>query len=614
MYTLMNTVPTNRGTWLFAVACGLAGLSPTAARGQARLTPRPEPRYEYSVQKDLLIPMRDGVQLAADLYLPRAAGARFPVILLRTPYNRTRYGGSIRPAEFFAGQGFAVVSQDVRGKWGSEGDYKVQSHDRDDGYDSVDWAATQPWSNGKVGTFGCSYLGEVQIILAGARHPSHVAAIPQAAAGGLGSAGGYWSGFGAYENGVMSLSSLFGWFLTAGAKDRDPNPPDSFDFAEVLRSTPTIDMVKRVKGPRSDFEDYMSNRAGTAYWLDQGYATDTTRFAVPAIHVNSWLDFGAEQTLFLYNLFRRNAVTSTARDNQYVIISPTSHCASESATEHTMVGERDVGDARYPYWSLYLKWFDYWLKGEGEGLRDTPRVHYYVIGRNEWRTANAWPVPEMRPVRYYLSSSAGANTGGGDGRLTTVIPRSPGRDTVRYDPGDPFPSRGGTICCTGNPKDQPGLFDQADLAARHDVLVYSTPPLTSSVTITGPVRLELHVSSTAPDIDFAAKVVDLGPDGKAWNVVDGIARLRYRNGIASPALMEPGERYQVEVNLKSIAYHFPAGHRIQLYLTNSNFPQWERNSATGGNIFDEAEYAGALNTVFFGSATPSALVLPVVPR
>lgn len=596
---------------LLGVAFAVLAATPLVA--QDRFAP-PPPRHRFTVQKDLRVPMRDGVRLAADLYLPEGGGARFPVIVLRTPYNRERLGGSPNAPEFFAGQGFAVVAQDIRGKWASEGDYQVQSNDRDDGYDTIDWAAAQPWSNGRIGTFGCSYLGETQILLAGARHPNHLAAVPQAAAGGLGSAGGYWSGFGAYENGVFSLSSAFGWFLRAGGKDRDAAPPDSFDFAEVLRSRPTIEMIKRVNGPRSDFEDYLRHRPGDPYWLTQGYAADTTRIDVPALHVNSWFDFGAEQTLALFNLFRRNGVSPKARENQYAIISPTGHCGSERATEHTVVGQRDVGDARYPYWTLYLRWFDYWLKREGDGLRDLPRVHYYLIGGNEWRTANAWPVPDMRPVRYYLSSRRGANAAAGDGLLALDRPTTAGRDTVRYDPEAPFPARGGTICCTGNPADQPGIFDQADLAGRSDVLVYSTPPLAAPVTLTGPVRLELHVASSAPDIDFVAKLIDLAPDGTAWNVVDGIARLRYRDGITTPVLMRPGETYRVEVNLKSIAYRFPAGHRIRLYVTNSNFPQWELNSATGGNIYDETRYAGALNTVRFGPATPSALVLPVVPR
>jgi len=574
---------------------------------------QPAARNEHTLQKNVVVPMRDGVELAADLYLPKNVGGKFPVILMRTPYNKE---GTTRAAQFFAGQGYAVVAQDVRGKFQSSGEYQVQATDRDDGYDTIEWASRQPWSTGKVGTYGCSYLGEVQILLAGARHPNHLAAIPQAAAGGLGTAGGYWSSFGAYESGVFSVSAGFGWFLGAGAKDKNPAKADSFDFPTVLKSLPVIDMIKRVKGPRTDFEDFVSHRPGDPYWLGRGYATDTTRFNTPAIHVNSWLDYGAEQVLFLFNLFRRNAVNPAARDNQSVIISPTEHCASERATEHTRVGDKDVGDARLPYWSIYRDWFDYWLKGVDNGVLRRPKVQYYVMGgKGEWRTANTWPVPDMRPVSYYLSSGRrGANTAAGDGFLTLTQPTQAARDSLTYDPDNPFPSRGGTICCTGNPKDQAGMFDQSDLESRPDLLVYSTPPLTAPVIIAGPVRATLYVSSDAKDTDFAAKLVDVDPDGKAWNVVDGIARVRYREGLTTPKLMEPGTVYRMEVNIKSVAYRFEPGHRIRLHLSSSNFPQYERNLNTGGNVFGETTWVVAKNAVHFGPEHPSALVLPVVPR
>jgi len=593
---------------------GLAIASPLSGQTPADRFAPPPIQNEVTLQKNVMIPMRDGVMLAADLYLPKRAGARFPVIVLRTPYNKDTYRGSREPAEFFAGRGYAVVSQDVRGKGHSEGEYVVEATDRDDGYDTIDWAASQPWSTGKVGTYGCSYLGEVQILLAGARHPRHLAAIPQAAAGGLGSAGGYWSSFGAYEDGVFTLSSAFGWFLGAGSKERHPAPPDSFDFATVLRSLPLVDMIARVHGPRTDWEDYVSSRPGSAYWTTQGYATDTTSYDVPAIHVNSWLDYGAEQTLYLFNLFRRNAASQRARENQFAIISPTTHCGSERATEHTMVGGMDVGDARLDYLRIYLDWFDYWLKDLPNRVLQMPKIRYYVIGKGEWRTARTWPVPEMRPVSYYLASSKGANTGVGDGTLTPSPPKKVGRDTLTYDPADPVPSIGGTICCTGNPADQPGIFQQNALESRPDVLVYGTPVLGRGLTIVGPVRAVLYVSSDQRDTDFTAKLVDVDEAGRSWNVVDGVFRMRYREGITRTALLQPGTVYRVEVNLRSTAWHFKPGHRIRLYVSSSNFPQYERNTNTGGNIYDETTFEVARNTVHFGPDQASALILPVVPR
>ncbi|MEO8449697.1 MAG: CocE/NonD family hydrolase [Gemmatimonadota bacterium] len=593
---------------------GLALAAAPLAAQQPDKFARPAARHAFEIEKNVMVPMRDGVRLATDVYHPKDLPGKLPVIVLRTPYNKDSYRGSTGPAEFFAGQGYVVVSQDVRGKYHSEGDYQVQSHDRVDGYDTIDWAAKQPWSTGKVGTYGCSYLGEVQILEAAARHPNHFAAIPQAAAGGLGSGGGYWASFGTYESGVFSLSSGFGWFLGAGAKDKNARAPENVDFPVVLKSLPEVDMVKRVNGPRSDFEDELTHRPGDPYWTRQGYATDTTRFDVPAIHVNSWLDYGAEQVLYLFNLFRRNAVSARARDNQFVIISPTTHCGSESAGEHTVVGERDFGDARLDYYRIYRDWFDYWLKGDRAAITRMPKVQYYLMGKNEWRSAPSWPVPGMTPVSYYLTSEKGANTAAGDGALTRARPARHGLDTVTYDPADPFPSRGGTICCTGNPKDQPGVFDQSDLGSRRDLLVYSTPVLKESLTIVGPVRARLYFSSDAKDTDIAAKLLDVDETGKAWNVVNGILRVRYRDGIARSKLMEPGKIYPVEVNVKSIAYQFKPGHRIQLFLSNSDFPAYERNTNTGGTIFDEASFVKAKSAIHFGAEYPSALILPVVTK
>jgi putative CocE/NonD family hydrolase len=579
----------------------------------------PQARYRYQVEKAVMIPMRDGVRLAANLYRPVGAGERLPVVLIRTPYNKETYRGATGPADLFAGQGYLVVAQDVRGQFASEGEYRVQVADARDGYDTIDWIVKQPWSNGKVGTYGCSYLGEVQFLLAKMRHPNHTAMIPQSASGAVGPAGGYYTNFGTYEGGALTLSSMFGWFGLAGFKDRAP--PDyvigsrryEFSFDQMLRSLPVVTMAKRAGYPRSDYEDFVSHPPADPYWLEVGYLTDQDRFDTPAIHVNSWLDVTPEQTLYAYNLMRRNGVSERARDNQFVFMSPTQHCASESATERTRVGGLDVGDARYPFHSIYLDWFDHWLRGVDNGITRMARVHYYVIGKNHWRTADRWPVPGMRETPYYLSSGSGALTAGGDGRLAPAMPAREGRDTFVYDPADPFPSRGGTICCTGNPKDQPGMFDQSDLESRRDLLVFSTPPLEQGITIAGTVKAVLYVSSDAKDTDFTAKLIDVDREGKSWNVLNGIKRARYRDGYSRTVWMEKEKVYRVEVSLKATAYHFAPGHRIRLWVSSSDFPGYDRNLNTGGNNFDESTWVKATNVVHHGGRHPSHLLLPVLP-
>jgi putative CocE/NonD family hydrolase len=372
-------------------------------------------------------------------------------------------------------------------------------------------------------------------------------------------------------------------------------------------------MARRTNLPPSDFEDYVPHAPADPYWDEVGYLRDDDRFDVPTIHVNSWLDVTPEPTMYLFNLMRRNSVSATARENIFAIVSPTQHCASEAATERTKVGDMDVGDARFPYFRIYLDFFDHWLRGVDNGVEKLPKVQYYTIGTNDWHHAPTWPVPGMRETSYWLTSGGTANTGRGDGRLTTAKPAAKGSDTYVYDPADPFPSRGGAICCTGNPKDQPGIFDQADLEERRDLLVYTTPPLERGLTITGNVRVELHVSSDARDTDFAAKLVDVDPDGRAWNISNGILRARYREGFTRKVLMEQGMTYPLTVSLKATSWHFKPGHRVRLYVTSSDFPQYDRNLNTGGNNFDESRGVAARNTIHHGGATASRLVLPVVP-
>ena len=596
----------------------LAGAAPL--RGQAPGGPPPPPpaRYQYTVEKGVMIPMRDGVRLAANVYRPAGAGDRLPVVLMRTPYNKETYGGATRPAEFWAGQGYVVVSQDVRGQFASEGEYRVQALDARDGYDTIDWIVKQPWATDKVGTYGCSYLGEVQYLLATMRHPNHAAMIAQSASGATGPAGGFYTNFGTYEGGAVTLSSIFGWFGLAGHKVR--HPPDysigstryEFDYGTMLRSLPLVSLARRAGYPPSDYEDFVSHPPADPYWRAVGYLSDQDRFDTPALHVNSWLDVTPEQTMYVFNLMRRRAVSARGRDHQYAIMSPTTHCASETATEHTRIGAMDVGDARLDYWNIYTAWFDHWLRGVDNGVTRRPRVTYYVM-HDGWREAPSWPVPRVEPTPFYLGGS-GRGRGPGAGTLSRTRPGEAGRDRFTYDPADPLPSKGGTICCTGNAADQPGIFDQTALESRPDLLIYTSPPLTAGLTIAGPVHAVVFLSSDARDTDVTAKLLDVDPEGRAWNVLNGVKRVRYRDGMDHPALMRPGQVYRVEVSLKASAYRFRPGHRVRLWLSSSDFPLYDRNLNTGGNNYDETSWVTATNTVHTGAGRASYLILPVAPR
>ncbi len=573
-----------------------------SAQAQPPIAP-PAAKNDFTIERGVMVPMRDGVRLATNLYRPTLPGPRFPIILIRTPYNQEAMPFVIEPAKFFAGQGYLVVTQDIRGKFQSEGEFAVQMKDGEDGYDTIDWIVKQPWATPKVGTYGCSYMGEVQLLAAKNRHPNHMAMIPQSSTGAMGPAGGYYTNWGTYEGGTVTLSALFGWMGGAGSKVKGRTGDlEHLDFATILKSLPLATMAERAGYPPSDFKDFVTHPPADPYWDQMHYVRDDDRFDVPALHVNSWFDVTPDQTMYLFNLMRRTSVTARARENQFVIMSPAAHCLSEAAGAPTKVGDREFGDARLPYFQIYLDWFDHWLKGADNGVTGRPRVQYYVTGLNEWRTAPSWPVPAVNPTRYFL----------GGGHLSTRLP-APGRDSFRYDPDDPVPSRGGTVCCTGNPKDQPGAFDQSDLERRKDLLIYSTPPLERGVTIAGSVTTTLYISSDRKDTDFTAKLLDVDPEGRSWNVASGVIRARYRSGMTKPVWLSPGQVVRLEVNLKATAHHFAPGHRIRLWVSSSDFPLHDRNLNTGGDNVTETDWLTATNTVYSGGNRASYLLLPITP-
>jgi len=595
----------------------------------------PEAKYEVRVERSVMVPMRDGVRLSTDLYFPVGAGEKLPVILIRLPYNKElfysrQWGGA---AYGFAGQGYAVAVQDMRGRYESEGEFVVEHEtEAEDGNDAITWAATQPWSNGSVGTYGCSYLGEVQIQQAKLRNPHLKCMIPQAAGGAVGSAGNRFHFFGSMDGGVMEIAPSVGWFYDSGSKVffRPPqgmsredflkireffNPApklQGMNFREVWYSLPVVDMLKKAGAPPTDFEDYMSHWPGDPWWEDFAYIKDSDRFDVPSLHVNSWYDYGVDDTLFLFNLFQKNAESDHCRENQFAIISPTAHCESESVPERKIVGARDVGDARFPYWDTYVRWFDYWLKGEKNGVADMPKVQIFVMGKNEWRAEEEWPLARTKFTKYYFHSDGLANSRYGSGKLNMMMPGKEMSDRFIYDPKTPVPSVGGPVCCTGTEDAPAGAFDQSEVEMRHDVLVYTSDALAKGVEVTGPIKAVLYVSSSAKDTDFTAKLVDVYPDGTAFNVQGGILRARYREGFRKKVWMKPDEVYQLEIDLHSSSNYFGPGHKIRVEISSSNFPHYERNLNTGGNNFDETEWIVAQNEVHHSKKYPSHILLPII--
>jgi putative CocE/NonD family hydrolase len=570
-------------------------------------------RHGVLVDHTIDIPMPDGVRLKASLYLPRGAAAPLPTVLVRSPYGRLRAGGGFDAGIFFARHGYAVLVQDLRGTGDSEGLLMPWQHAAEDGVATLDWISRQPWSTGRVGTYGCSALGETQFVLARKGHPAHAAMIPSGAGGAIGSAAGRFAYFGVFEGGVFQLASGFGWFVDHGAKDPATPPAAQFDRRSHLRDLPVSTLIQQVRPGSSGYDDFLATPLSDSKWSDWGYLTDSDAPRVPALIINTWGDQTVGDTLALAESWRRRDPGTAA--GQKVVIAPGTHCDhGESGATPTRFGELTVEGAGRPWQDWYLQWFGYWLKGEGRGLPDMEAYTFFILGENRWESSAEWPPASARIVRWYLGSGGSANSRQGNGILAPERSGTAAFDQFRYDPDNPVPSRGGPICCTGDGNDKAGPADQADVEIRDDVLVYTTAPLAQGLRIAGPLRAKLSVSSSATDTDFVVRLVHVWPDGRATGIQEGAMRLRYRDGFTSPTLMEPGRRYEVLVDMRSIAYAVPEGHRLRLHVTSSSFPRLERNLNTGAeNNAQESRVEIAVNKVHHDRDGESYVELPLLP-
>jgi putative CocE/NonD family hydrolase len=563
----------------------------------------------FGVEADhtVRITMPDGTKLAASLYRPRNAQGPLPTIYVRLPYGRQEHAEAINSANF-ARFGYAVLVQDVRGKFDSEGEFATWEKATEDGAATLDWIVKQPWSNGKVGTYGCSALGELQYSLARARHPAHKVMIASGAGGGIGTAMGSREAFGWYEGGVFNLAGGFGWFHDFGT--RDPKATiNPVDHLAALNSLPLIDMIRRTQPGPNGFEDFLTIPLGDARWAPYDFVGEGDRLRTPALVINTWGDQTLQAALDLV------AFTKDQPDGgpeQHVILAPGNHCEHLSLADTDHYGEVEVQHTKQPYALWFRRYFDHYLKGEGPGLADMPAYLYYVVGENRWLESKSWPPEGVQVQRWFLGGQGHANSVKGDGVLSLQNAAAEASDQYRYDPMHPVPSRGGPICCTGNPADKAGLVNQRDVESRDDVLVYTSAPLDKPLRIAGPLQAQLSISSSALDTDIVARLVHVRPDGVATNIQEGALRVRFREGMTKPALMRPGQRYDVTVRMRSMAYLIPQGHRLRLDITSSSFPRLERNLNTGGRNYDESVGVIAVNQVHHGGSAQSYMALPVL--
>ncbi|MCK5401478.1 MAG: CocE/NonD family hydrolase, partial [Flavobacteriaceae bacterium] len=524
------------------------------------------------VDQKIMVPMRDGVRLATDIYRPKT-NKKVPVIFSRTPYNFNSWvdgkqrTGTARRALEAVERGYAYVVQNERGRYFSEGEWDILGTPLTDGYDAFTWMKNQSWSNGKIGTLGCSSTAEWQMAVAALDHPSHAAMVPQGYGAGVGRVGnineqGNW-----YRGGVEQML-FFSWLygvehdkfkprIPVGATQEDlirisrfydlaPENP-KVDMAVALKHLPIQDILKNINGKHEIFDKMIRRKPNDTDWYKGGIYHDDMEIGVPSFWFASWYDVSITPNLALFNHVRNNSKDVNIRDNQYLVIAPTLHCAYTRATENTIVGERSVGDARLNYDEQIYAWFDLWLKGESNNFKEnTPRVQYYTMGINKWQSSETWPPEGAKLTTFYLDSGGKANSFFGDGKLTANKPSEDNPDSFTYNPMQPVPSYGGNVCCTGNAV-KGGAFDQQQMETRNDILVYTSDVLKEGTEISGFIESTLYISSDVKDTDFTIKLIDVYPDGRAYNLDETIQRVRYREGYDKEIFMEKGNVYKIDL-------------------------------------------------------------------
>jgi hypothetical protein len=563
-------------------------------------------RYAVTFERNVAAKMRDGVTLFADIYRPRADG-RFPVLLQRTPYDKNN---EVDIGLEGAARGYVVIIQDVRGRYASEGEWYPFKHESDDGYDSVEWAAALPYSDGRVGMFGGSYVGATQMLTAIA-HPPHLAGICPVV-----TASNYHDGW-TYQGGAFEQWFNESW--TSGLA-RDTANRTVGGAANVMNgiwklpltsyplfsfSVPS-DMLTSTASLAPYFLDWLAHPNYDDYWKRWSIEDHYADITVPVLTVAAWYDIFQGGSLRNYIGVKAHGGSEAARRGQHLLVVVGGHAGGGP-----LIGDVNFGPAAaFKESEVIFRWYDYLFNGIQNDFAGK-RVRIFVMGANQSREEDDWPLARARSTRYFLHSAGEANSLRGDGKLSTAAPRSETADHYIYDPANPTPTVGGQLCCDASHL-EPGPRDQRSVEARDDVLVYSTSPFAQDMEVTGPVSVELYAKSSAVDTDFTAKLVDVGPDGFAQNLTEGIIRARYRESQEKPELMSPGEIYKFNIDLWSTSCVFRKGHLLRLEISSSNFPRFDRNLNTGEEAGAAQRYVSATNVVYHDADHPSALVLPVV--
>jgi putative CocE/NonD family hydrolase len=607
--------------WFFAGFAGLSlsiGASPSALQqpgagervvshyDEAKLS---KPVYQVKMEHNVRIPMRDGVTLSADIYRPDVED-KFPVILVRTPYSNNT-PAAVEQSKFFAQRGYACVQVDVRGRYDSDGTFYAFRNEPDDGFDTDEWVGTQPWSNGKIGTMGGSYVGFTQLTQAIRGSQYLVAMAPT----------------------VTTLNTYGNWFYTGGAfqygfalswgglyiDGRINQEYLAYNWPEALKHLPIATADEAVGRRTPHYRDWVGHPTRDSYWDQNSHENEQDKIAVPLLNAGGWYDIFLAGMLQDDVEIRKRGNTELARRGKRLMVGPWVHTIgtrSNSRAEAPFQTDRpDFGvAAELDMQRVYLRWFDYWLRGIDNGVASEPPIQIFVMGDNYWRYENEWPLARTQYTKYYLQSGGKANSLHGDGTLSTDLPKggSP-TDIFLYDPRDPISTLGGNNCCRSDIVPM-GPFDQRAVERREDVLVYTSPELEKPVEVTGPILVRLFAATTAKDTDWTAKLVDVHANGSAQNIQDGIIRARYRESNQRASFIEPGKVHEYAIDLWATSNTFLPGHRIRVEISSSNFPRFDRNLNTSEDPATGTRMETARQTIHHSPQYPSHIVLPLIPR
>jgi hypothetical protein len=602
------------------------------------------------VDRKVMVTMRDGKRMQADIYRPKDESKKYPVIFVRTPYNFNYWDVELgAPRDMSAAldavkRGYAYIEMNERGRYFSEGDYDILGTPLTDSDDALDWMGGLPWSADKVGLIGCSSTAEWQLAVASRGNKALATFIPESFGAGVGRVGPYYEQGNWFRGGAVQM--LFTtWVYGSGLQTNDgkPNFPPGMsqqalvtaaksydlsshspavDWGKALAHLPEKDILAAVGAQHGIFADTTpSGQPGMILrtpndpsWYKGGLWNDSMKIDIPGLWMMTWYDVSTAPNLAAYNYVRSTASPAVANE-QYAIIAPTGHCGYKRAAEHTIVGERDLGDARLDYDALTFAWFDRYLKDQPSPLLDkTPKVQYYTMGLNKWQASDTWPPKEAKPVTFYLAGAGRANSLNGDGALVPAPQPKDAADSFVYDPMNPVPTHGGGFCCMGADF-KPGALDQRSEEMRDDILVYSTGPLKDGIEVSGPIDVTLYVSSDAKDTDFTVRLIDVLPDGTAYNIDENIQRVRYREGYDKPPVfIEKDKVYKIAFQPMQTSIYFAPGHQIRIEVSSSNFPRFDRNLNTGGDNVSESEGVVAHNAIHHSAQYPSTVTLSVVKK